>query len=237
MAELKRAVRKFNVRKLEFYDDTFTLKPSRVRQFCEEYTREVGLPFQVNARVDSISDEICRYLADSGCCRVQIGVESGDEQIRREVLGRDISDETIIEACRLIKKHGMEVYTYNMIGIVNERMNNIKKTIDLNRKIRPDFLSVSIFTAYKGTKLYEVCRENGWLDEQKSLGSFYSSTNVKHPYLSIRQLKRIRKWFGFWVFIEYRPKRAVMELIDRHLTNFRFYSRFRTFLVTRLIQS
>ena len=237
MAELKRTVKKFSVKKVEFYDDTFTLSAPRVKKFCKEYTRQVGLPFHVNARVDSISDEMCRYLADSGCCRVQVGLESGDEQIRREVLGRDISDETIIEACSLIKKHGMEVYTYNMIGIPYERINNIKKTVELNRKIRPDLVSASIYTAYKGTKLYEVCRENGWLDEQRTLGSFYSSTNLKHPHLSLRKLKRMRKRFGFWVFIGYNPKRAIMELIDRYLISFKFYSRFRTFVITRLIQS
>jgi radical SAM superfamily enzyme YgiQ (UPF0313 family) len=237
MAELKRTVSKFSVKKVEFYDDTFTLRPSRVKEFCEQYKREVGLPFHVNARVDCISDEMCRYLADGGCCRVQIGLESGDEQIRRKVLGRNISDETIIKACSLIKKHGMEVYTYNMIGIPYERMNNIKMTVELNRKIRPDFMSASIFTAYKGTKLYEVCRDNGWLDDQRSLGSFYSSTNLKHPHLPIKKLKRMRKWFGFRVFIAYNPMRAIMELIDRYLITFKFYSRLRTFLVTRVIQS
>jgi radical SAM superfamily enzyme YgiQ (UPF0313 family) len=138
MAELKRTVKKFNIKRIEFYDDTFTLSTSRVKEFCKEYKREVGLPYQVNARVDSITDEICEYLADSGCRRIQIGLESGDEEIRRKVLGRPISDETIIEACGLIKKHGMELYTYNMIGIPNEREHNIKKTIELNRLIRPE---------------------------------------------------------------------------------------------------
>jgi radical SAM superfamily enzyme YgiQ (UPF0313 family) len=236
MAELKRTVNNFSVKKVELYDDTFTLSAPRVKRFCKEYMRQVGLPFYVNARVDGISDDICRYLADSSCCRVQIGLESGDEQLRREVLGRDISDETIMDACSLIKKHGMDVYTYNMIGIPYEKINNIKKTVELNRKIRPDFVSASIFTAYKGTKLYEVCRKNGWLDEQRPLGSFYSSTNLKHPHLPLPKLKRMRKWFGFWVFIVYNPKRAIMELIDRYLITFKFYSRFRSFVITRLIQ-
>ncbi len=237
IAELKRAVQKYNVKKLEFYDDTFTLSGSRIKEFCKEYKREVGLPYQVNARVDSITDDMCKHLADSGCCRIQVGLESGDEQIRKDVLGREISDHTIIEACRLIKKHGMELYTYNMIGIPKERKYNIEKTIDLNRKIQPNFMSVSIFTAYQGTKLYEECKENGWLNEQRSSGSYFLTTNVKHPEFSLRKLKHIRKWFGFRVFIVYNPMRAIVELIDRHFINFRYYGRFRTFVVTRLIQS
>lgn len=237
IAELKKTIKKYDIiKRVEFTDDTFTLSKSRVKEFGEKYIRDVGLPFQVNARVDSISEELCRDLSYSGCCRVQIGVESGDEQIRRKVLRRNISDKKIIEGCRLIKKYDMELYTYNMIGIPTERMENIKKTIELNRKIRPDFMAVSIFTAYKGTKLYDLCKENGWLDEEKSIGSYYSSTNVKHPYLSFQKLKYIRMWFGFWVFIVYDLKRAFMELIDQNLISFRFYSRFRTFLVTKIVK-
>ena len=235
IAELKKTIKKYDIiKKVEFNDDTFTFNKLRVKEFGEKYKREVGLPFHVNARVDNISEEICKDLSNSGCCRVRIGVESGDEQIRGKVLRRNISDKKIIEGCRLIKKYGMELYTYNMIGIPTERMENIKKTIELNRKIRPDFLAVSIFTAYKGTKLYELCKENGWLDEEKAISSYYSSTNVKHPYFSFRKLNHIRKWFGFWVFVVYDLKKALMELIDRKLISFRSYSRFRTFLVTKI---
>jgi len=233
MTEIKNVIKKYDIKRIEFYDDTFTLDRSRVKAFCEQYVQEVGLPFHINARVDNLSEEMCRDLANGRCRRVQIGVESGDERIRKDFLGRTISDERIIEGCRLIKKYGMELYTFNMIGFPVEKMHHIRKTVELNRLIKPNAMAVSIFTAYKGTKLYETCKERGWLDEAKSMGSYYSSTNIKNPFLSFRKLKCLQRWFGFWVFIGYDPKRALIELIDRNLIRFKSYSKIRTFLITK----
>ena len=93
-----------------------------------------------------------------------------------------------------------------------------------------------MFTAYPGTRLYRECRENGWLDESREFHSYFASTNVKHPELSLRQLQRIRRTFGFRVFVKYDLKRAMMELADRNLINLPYYSRVRSLLLTRLIR-
>jgi radical SAM superfamily enzyme YgiQ (UPF0313 family) len=236
IAEIKRTVNTYGVKIVESCDDTFTLNEDRVTKFCEKFKREIGIPFVVNARVEGITERMCRDLASSGCHRVQIGLESGDERIRKEVLRRNVSDQQIIRGARLIKKYGMTLYTYNMIGIPTETVDNIRRTINLNRQIGADAMIVSIFTAYQGTRLYELCREKGWLDTSKPLGSYYATTNVRYPKLPLRKLKHIRRWFGFWVFIGSRPTRALMELIDRRLINFAFYTRLRTLLVTKIIR-
>ncbi len=234
--EIKNAVKKYDIKRVEFFDDTFTLKKSRVKELCEKLKKEVNLPFHINARINNIDEEMCQYLSEAGCDRVSIGVESGDIEIRKHILKRSITDEQIIEGSRLIKKYGMNLYTYNMIGLPQENVENIRKTIEINRKIQPDFLAVSIFTAYKGTYLYDLCEKNGWLDKTITLNSYYSSTNVKHPTIPFSKLKRIRQYFGFNVFIKYNPKRAFIELIDRSLINFRYYSKLRSLYAVNVMR-
>jgi anaerobic magnesium-protoporphyrin IX monomethyl ester cyclase len=234
--EIKINVSKYGLHGLEITDDTFTLDKTRVEQFCERYKNEVGLPFYVNARAENITEEMCSTLANAGCRRVSVGLEAGDEKIRKVVLKRNISDEKIIEACRLIKKYGMDLYTYNMLGIPYETMEQIMKTIELNRKVRPDFLAVALFTAFPGTELYELCREKGWLAGEGLYESYYRTSNVKHPNLSLRKLRLIRSVFGFLVFIKYRPKRAIVELIDRNLINFPYYSVVRSVLISKFLR-
>jgi len=234
LQEIKGVVNKYDIKRVELLDDTFTLKKARVKEFCKAFKETIGLPFHCNARVDNLTDEVCSDLARGGCRRISIGLESGDERLRKEVLNKNITNEQIIEGCRLIKKHGMELYTYNMIGIPTEKKKNIRNTIRLNRKVRPDYMAVAIFTAYKGTGLYELCKKKGWLGEETAEGSYYSNTNTRYPHLSVRRLRRIRGWFGFWVFITYDPVRAFMELVDRNLVHYRFYSRIRSFMITRI---
>lgn len=237
IGEVRSVAQQFPFEVVSFNDDTFTLDKARVKELCKKFKKEIGLPFCISTRADTITDEMCQDLSDAGCIRVLIGVESGDPLIRNKVLKKNITNEQIIEGCRLIKKYNMELYTFNMIGIPGERMHNIKATIALNQKIEPDFLIASIFTAYKGTESYEECKRDGILDETVPIDSYYTSSNVRHPYLSLRKLKRLRKWFGFYVFIAYDIKRAFIELLDRHALTYRFYTRLRTMIARKVLHS
>ncbi len=230
ITEMESAIKKYDIRAISFYDDTFTLNKNRVREFCEKYKKRIDLPFYINARIDNITEQMCIELREAGCERASIGLESGDPQIREQILKKNVSDEQIISGCRLLKEHGIKLYTYNMIGIPGENIENIRKTIKLNRKIRPDFLMACIFTAFKNTELYDRCEEEGILDQSKSTGSYFTGSNVLHPHLSRRKLLCIQKWFGFNVFIAYDVKRALIDLLDRHLITNKFYSRFRSML-------
>ena len=233
--EIKAVINAYPVKGINFEDDTFTLKKSKVKSFSKLYKKEIGLPFTVNARIETLNDDVCSDLAQAGCTRMQIGLESGDPVIRKEVLNRNISDEQIINASAIVKKYGIQLYTFNMIGIPGETKENIEKTIALNRRIQPDFMAVSIFAAYQGTAMYDKCKEQGILDESKPLHTYYNSSNVRHPDFTLDQLRRIRRWFGFRVFIAFNLKRAIIEMIDRHLININYYSKIRSFLITRVI--
>ena len=233
MEEIKSIIREFRVEGVSFCDDTFTSNPVRMKEICRKYRQQIGLPFEANARFDNITDQIMQDLADAGCVRLSLGLESGDPLIRDIVLKKRITDEQIIEASKLIKKHGIELYTFNMIGIPGETSRHIQKSIDLNRKIEPDVLTVSIFSAYKGTELYDKCKKEGILDETRPLGTYYRYSNVKHPNFSSARLGWIRRWFGFRVFISFNVKKAFAHLIDRHLLNLPGYSRVRSILITK----
>ncbi len=232
--EIKSVQQEFRIDEVNFYDDTFTLKASRVEEFCSRFKEAVGVPFHINARLDTLSDDICRHLAGAGCVRIQVGLESGDPEIREGILKKNITDEQIIQGAAWVRKYGIQLYTFNMIGIPGENVQHIKKTIAMNRRIRPDYLAVSIFTAYQGTELHDQCAEEGMLDESISPHTYYRSSNVNHPDLSPAQLRRIWRWFGFRVFAAFNMKRAVIEFIDRSLITMPYYEWVRSFFVTRI---
>jgi len=235
LKEIKETIKKYpQIKSIELYDDTFTINPNRVKEFCDKYPKEIGLPFIINARVNAVNKEMFSWLKKAGCVRVSIGVESGDEHIRNKILKRNMTDKQIINTFRWAKETGIKTYSYNMVGIPYEDYANIKKTIRLNRIIKPDFVGVSIFNAFKGTEAYKLCKNNMWLDEDKISTSYFQSTNVKHPNFTEKQLKNIRNTFGFKVFITYNPMRAVMDFFDKNFTKFPLYMRIRSFLISKL---
>ena len=231
--EIKQVTSKYKVKDIEFYDDTFTLDEERIEEFCKKYPKEIGLPFNINVRVNAVNQKLFSLLKKAGCVRVSIGIESGDEYIRNKILKRNMSDEQIINTFKEARKAGLQTYSFNMIGIPFETKESVKKTIELNRKCKPDFVGVSIFNAFKGTEIYDICKKNRWLKEEYAK-SYFRESNIKHPNFTSSQLRRIRNSFGFHVFIVYEPLRALIDLIDKNLSRINSYIFLRSKLIKNL---
>jgi radical SAM superfamily enzyme YgiQ (UPF0313 family) len=126
-------------------------------------------------RVNFINEEFIKLLRAVGCYRVLIGIESGNEYIRNEIMNRKMSNKQIINAFNIIRKYGLLTNAINIIGIPYETENMIWDTIKLNRKVRPTFSSVNIFYPYKGTRLGDQCFFDGLVDENL----YYSFSNER----------------------------------------------------------
>lgn len=235
LQEIKEVLKRYGagVKNIEFYDDTFTLHDERVKEFCEKYPKEIEIPFNINIRVNAVNPNIFPLLKKAGCVRVSIGVESGDDYIRNKILKRNMTNEQIINTFQAAKKAGLKTYSFNMVGIPFETKESIRKTIELNRKCKPDYIGVSIFNAFKGTEIYDICKKNGWLKKGYAK-SYFRESNIKHPNFSISELKKIRNSFGFNVFKEYNFKRAVVDLSDRNLSQIDSYIFIRSKIIEKL---
>lgn len=124
--------------------------------------------YHVNFRIDkkSLDPAIFRALASAGCCRINIGLESGSERVRREILRRDYSNEDFLTAVKMARDHGLEINLFNMVGIPGETPPDHMETVRLNRDVRPNLSYTSIFFPYPGTELHRVCEERGLLRER-----------------------------------------------------------------------
>ncbi len=233
--EIKSIISNYNVREIEFYDDTFTINKQRTIQFCKIYSKKIGLPFCINSRADTINKDLMLRLKDAGCIRVAMGIETGDTNVRNKVLKRNQSDKVIIEAFMNARDSGLKTLSYNMIGIPYETKESIRKTIDLNRICSPDFIAISIFNAYKGTEIYDVCKKNGWLRHDRGL-AYFQTSNVAHPNFTLTELKHIRNSFGYEVFKGLNYKRAVIDLVDKKLLTNRLYQKCRSYLINHGIK-
>ncbi len=233
--EIKQVIDKYKdqIKEIEFYDDTFTLNKKLVKEFSEKYSKQIGIPFNINIRAGSVTKQDFVHLKNAGCYRVSIGIESGDEFIRNKIMKRNQTDQQIIDTFKWAREAGLQTYSFNMVGLPYETEKTIKATIKLNKKCEPDFIGVSIFNAYKGTELYGLCEKNNWLIKDIAAKSYFQSTNVKLPSISIKELKKMRDRFGFLVYKGSRPLRAYLDLFDKSFIKIPGYLKLRS-LITKL---
>jgi len=187
LKEIENITEKFNVKRLAFDDDTFTLSSKWIKEFCEKYSQRFALNFSCNARADRISKNELTTLKKTGCDTVHFGIESGSEWLRKNVLKRDMTNEQIIQVFKNAHDLEMKTCSYNMIGIPFETTEMIQETINLNKSIAPDIIQVSVFFPYPHTDLWKICKENGFLTE-KTLTNYFEKSNLNLPTLTKKEL-------------------------------------------------
>jgi len=105
-----------DLKKLNFDDDTFTLFPNWIEEFCDAYKKEFNYPFTCNVRVETVNCEVLSSLKDAGCYAIKLGVESGDEGLRKNILQRQMTNHDIVTACKKAHELGLKIYVFNMLG-------------------------------------------------------------------------------------------------------------------------
>lgn len=195
--EMRRVKDRYPLKRIFINDDIFILDKEWLERFLPLYRREIGLPFACNVRVNLVDEEIARMLKEGGCYLVMFGIESGDAQLRREVLKKNITDEQIRNAASYFRRYGIRMKTFNIMGLPDETVEKALKTIRMNADIKVDYPWCSILQPYPRTELAEIARSKGLLQNDFSLdhleASFFSDSVLKQP--NIRQLTRLQKLF------------------------------------------
>jgi radical SAM superfamily enzyme YgiQ (UPF0313 family) len=177
-----------NIGFLGFHDDTFTLKPSWLREFAEKYPARCRFPFWCNATAGSITEETAALLKQAGCYEVRIGVESGNDYIRMEVLEKPVTREQIVQAFRRLRAAGIQTYSFNMVGLPCETPQTIEDTVRLNQEVRPNQVFCSVFYPYPGTRAGELCRRNGWTTDRTVSSYFEADYALRQPSITRAQV-------------------------------------------------
>ncbi len=159
MREVRTYYERYGITGFFVVDDVFTLGRQRVIKFCDDlvaYGREVGKRFSFVAmtRPDCLTEDVVRRLKEAGCRSVALGVETGDEDLLKGI-GKNSNLQKVREATVLLKKYGIPVKYYLMVGLPGQRWQSIERTAQFLMETLPDGIDVSVAMPYPGTGLWK----------------------------------------------------------------------------------
>ncbi|MBI5121811.1 MAG: B12-binding domain-containing radical SAM protein [Rhodospirillales bacterium] len=176
-----------------------TTTRSRIERFGKLYGERVNLPFWVEARPESITPDRVELLKEIGCEGISVGLESGNFNLRKTKLGRNVQDSVIIRAFELLRESGIRVSANNIIGFPSETREMIFETIELNRIIQANGVMVSFFSPYKGCTLREVCEQEGYISDDAIAMDYRLGPSMDMPQLSAAELAGLHRAFPLYV--------------------------------------
>jgi len=172
------SLQRMGLRSVRFADDTFGWNRGWTEALCDGIlTRCAGLKWKCEVHVSLVNDELLAMMKRAGCHMIELGVESGDNRILQAV-HKKITVEQALDACRLVKKHGMELQAYLIAGFPQETEESLARTREVIRKIN-GYVWLSAFSPFPGTDLYDYCRSEGILaaDFDPTLQNFQNPTS------------------------------------------------------------
>jgi radical SAM superfamily enzyme YgiQ (UPF0313 family) len=107
-----------------------------------------------------------------------------------------MTNEMILEAGLLLRKHNIRLATYNMIGLPTETPEEAFETIRLNAKLKPTKINEFIFQPYPHTDLFQNCMEWGLYDGKTHLPDNWRKTTVlKQEQFPTEQVIFLNRYF------------------------------------------
>ncbi|MGC2064317.1 MAG: radical SAM protein [Thermodesulfovibrionales bacterium] len=212
--EIRYLKKKYDPGLIYFADEMMLFNAAYVQELLGRFKNEIRSSFGLMARVEYLTEDTVKYLAECGCTYVAIGVECGDEEFSKNVLNRNISNQDIEVCVNLLKRYKIFVTTYNMIGYPVAYDDTLTlKTVAFIDKIKPDFAQISIFYPFPGTRLYDKCIEEDLIDfeKAKSLRRYYGSSVLKGREYISAIWDILVKYYGMnskieWYFLSRRKK-------------------------------
>ncbi|MEW6712058.1 MAG: radical SAM protein, partial [Candidatus Riflebacteria bacterium] len=176
--EILQVHRTYGTTQFSIKDDSFTVKKKHVLELCEAFKR---LPFKITfnctTRVDLLDEELLLAMRNAGCAQISLGIESGSPSVLKDT-DKDITLEQVMKAAEMLNRHRLFWTGYFMIGLPRETEEDIRKTLQFLKKVKPFYAGLGVYNPFPRTKLFRQGVELGLLDPNPPIDHFLK-TNPK----------------------------------------------------------
>jgi anaerobic magnesium-protoporphyrin IX monomethyl ester cyclase len=135
-------------------DDSFTLNLGHLRSFCEGMIGSgLGMRWSCLSRVDPIEPGTIGLMAEAGCDKVYLGLESGSDETLR-LMNKRTTVEEGIRAVHRFREGGIEVGAFFLVGYPGETIGSVESTFSLALSLPLDEISFNVPYPLPGSALY-----------------------------------------------------------------------------------
>jgi anaerobic magnesium-protoporphyrin IX monomethyl ester cyclase len=151
---------KMGIRNIAFVDETFTLNRKWVVDFCNSITNEqLNFEWGCWTRADCIDYELLALMRRTGLKRLYLGVETGNEQLRFNVVEKKITNSTFKEMLKYCKELGIITECTYILGHPFETADQMQQTIDFAIELDSDFAYFFSLHVIPNSGVFEVFKE------------------------------------------------------------------------------
>jgi radical SAM superfamily enzyme YgiQ (UPF0313 family) len=208
--EMAHLVHQYGVGFINFYDDNFTLRRSRLVDICEEILRRgITVEWKCEGRVDSVDLAVLQLMRRAGCRVVAYGVESANAETLA-LLRKDIHIDQAMGAFSATRQAGLRSLAYMILGAPGEDESAVLRSVAFCREIGADYVQFSSLVPMPGTPLFAAHAAEDLRSVRSPLdGDLLRATMTDLDEADLSRMMR-QAWTGFYL----RPRPIARILRD-----------------------
>ena len=197
--EIQLYIDKYDAEYIYFNAETFlAMSNKEFSKFIKIYDK-IRLPFWMQTRVETLTEDRVQGLEQVGCNRISIGLEHGNEEFRKKIVGKGFSNQAIKGVFEILDRYSIPITINNIIGFPGETRSLIFDTIELNRQLGTDSVNAYIYTPYKGTAMYYDALSKGLLDDKQETNSIITGSILNMPTITKDEILGLVRTFSLYV--------------------------------------
>lgn len=242
LEEIEQLIRGYGIRELQFEDDNLTFNASRAKSIFREIKDagfDIAWTTPNGVAAYALDDEMLELMKKSGCYRICLAVESGNEEVLHKIIRKPLKLSIIKPLIKKANELEIKVDAFFVVGFPGETKEQMSDTFNFANGIGAENVNFFMATPYPGTKLYEICKERGYLSENFSYeGLRVGQSSICTPEFTAAELERIvaREALKFRLKQLRKPSVFFDRVIKRLFIDPRFFFNYARKLGSRLAQ-
>lgn len=181
---MEHLMREYGVKYFHFEDDNLTANPKRFEKILDGIiARRYDIRWDTpnGVRADTLSLDLLKKCAQTGCTFLTLGVESGVQRVLDDVICKNTKIEDIEKVASLAQKAKVNTRAFYLIGTPGETAMEINSTVTHAIKMIKEydcFGSIGIVTPLYGTRVYENAIRNGYLIKEMTSENIARGYNI-----------------------------------------------------------
>lgn len=187
-------VNKHGMNVLTICDDQILLNRPRTKEFFRrlaEFKIRVETPSGLS--VAFIDEEMAMLMKSAGIDSVPLAIESGSSRMIHDIIHKPLKLSQVKPVVGFLHDNDIFVEGYFVVGIPGEKEEDRDETVLFIKDVGLDWASFNLATPLKGSELYRICKEKGYIDPNYRMGDLGMHDYViKTPDLDPPYIKRKR---------------------------------------------
>ncbi len=191
ISDVRRMKESYGMTVLMIEDDHFFNDPERAKNILNGLAElDIRIEFPNGLAVYAIDDEMAICLKNAGVSAIALAVESGSDYVLNKIIKKPLKIRMIKPAVEALRRNGVKAHVFIVAGLPGETDAHREETVQMLLDSGFDWAHIYLAIPIFGSRLYDICIENGYIENQNTTDHVATKAVIKTPTVDPAKLEK-----------------------------------------------